>query len=206
MGRTAQGIKQRLSAIRYAHIATGHPDPLQGRARLWASLQGLARWESAPVRKVPVTPSMLRWIQRYLEQNTAAACEKAATWAAICTGWFFMLRASEYLPPVDPKVIRGCDLTFYHEGTVVSLFFLRLHSTVCTPHAPRGRREGCLASASSRTRPSGTSSAPVGCAGARQAGSVSLQLREAKIDQFQRGQIRTHHSTGEPICPVEALK
>ena len=30
MGRTAQGIKQRLSAVRYAHIASGHPDPLQG--------------------------------------------------------------------------------------------------------------------------------------------------------------------------------
>ena len=37
--------------------------------------------------------------------------------------------------------------------------------TVCTPHARRGRREGCSAFASSRTRPSGTSSAPVGCAG-----------------------------------------
>ena len=41
MGRTAQGIRQRLSAIRYAHIAAGFPDPLQGRVRLWASLQGL---------------------------------------------------------------------------------------------------------------------------------------------------------------------
>ena len=37
MGRTAQGIKQRLSAIRYAHIASGHPDPLEGRVRLWGS-------------------------------------------------------------------------------------------------------------------------------------------------------------------------
>ena len=43
MGRTAQGIEQRLSAVRYAHIAAGYPDPLQGRVRLWASLQGLAR-------------------------------------------------------------------------------------------------------------------------------------------------------------------
>ena len=34
MGRTAQGIRQRLSAIRYAHIAAGFPDPLQGRVRL----------------------------------------------------------------------------------------------------------------------------------------------------------------------------
>ena len=34
MGRTAQGIKQRLSGIRYAHIAAGYPDPLAGRVRL----------------------------------------------------------------------------------------------------------------------------------------------------------------------------
>ena len=166
MGRTAQGIKQRLSAIRYAHIATGHADPLQGRVRLWASLQGLVRWESAPVRKVPVTPAMLSWIKQYLSQSALAECEKAATWAAICTGWFFMLRASEYLTPTDPsqasrRVIRGCDLTFYLDGTPAPLF---------------------------------------------QAGSVSLQLRESKTDQFQRGQIRTHHKTGEEICPLEALK
>ena len=113
MGRTAQGIKQRLSAIRYAHIATGHADPLQGRVRLWAILQGLARWESAPVRKVPVTPSMLRWVKKYLAQSAIADCEEAATF---CTGWFFMLRASEYLPPIDPnqasrRVIQGCDLS-----------------------------------------------------------------------------------------------
>ena len=59
MGGTAQGIRQRLSAIRYAHIAAGFPDPLQGRVRLRASLQGLSRWESAPLRKVPVTPSII---------------------------------------------------------------------------------------------------------------------------------------------------
>ena len=166
MGRTAEGIKQRLSAVRYAHMATGHADPLQGRERLWASLKGLARWENAPVRKVPVTPVMLGWLKKYLAQSAVAECEKAATWAAICVGWFFMLRASEYLPPVDPnqasrRVIRGCDLTFYLDGTPVPLF---------------------------------------------QAGSISLQLQESKTDQFQRGQIRTHHRTGEEICPIEALQ
>ena len=57
-------------------------------------------------------------------------------------------------------------------------FFFRLHSTVCIPHARRGRREGCSASASSRTRPSGTSSAPVGCAGARQ---TSKERRRSEL-------------------------
>ena len=39
-----------------------------------------------------------------------------------------------------------------------------------------------------------------------EAGSLSIQLRESKTDQFQRGQIRTHHCTGEEICPVKALQ
>ena len=47
-------IKQRLSAVRYAHIAAGYPDPLQDRVRLWASLQGLARWEKAPAIQSPL--------------------------------------------------------------------------------------------------------------------------------------------------------
>ena len=33
-----------------------------------------------------------------------------------------------------------------------------------------------------------------------------LQLREAKNDQFSRGQVRTHHLTGSPICPVLSLR
>ena len=36
--------------------------------------------------------------------------------------------------------------------------------------------------------------------------AVVLQLREAKNDQFSRGQVRTHHLTGSFICPVLALR
>ena len=39
-----------------------------------------------------------------------------------------------------------------------------------------------------------------------EATTVVLQLREAKNDQFSRGQVRTHHLTGSPICPVLALR
>ena len=166
MGRTAQGIRQRLSAVRYAHIAAGFPDPLQGRVRLWASLQGLARWENAPLRKVPVTPLMLKWIFDYLLQGSRSQQEKAALWGSICIGWFFMLRASEYLPPPNPehapkRVLRGGDVVFYKEGQVSSF---------------------------------------------RDADEVALHLREAKNDQFQRGQTRAHHRTSAAICPVDALQ
>ena len=109
MKRTSQGIRQRLSAVRYAHIAAGYPDPLVGRVRLWAALQGFTRWETPRVRKVPVTPEMLRWIKSYLAQGSRTRQEQAALWAAVCTGWFFMLRASEYLPPlVSTMPLREC--------------------------------------------------------------------------------------------------
>ena len=121
MGRTAQGIKQRLSGIRYAHIAAGYPDPLAGRVRLWAALAGMHRWDGAPVRKVPVTPRMLTWLRVYLQGSNRPAEEKAAVWASICLGWFYMLRASEYLPGIDAlnapsRVLRGSDLDFFRDG------------------------------------------------------------------------------------------
>ena len=42
-------------------------------------------------------------------------------WASICLGWFYMLRASEYLPGMDAfnapaRVLRGSDLDFFREG------------------------------------------------------------------------------------------
>ena len=127
MGRTAQGIKQRLSGIRYAHIAAGYPDPLAGRVRLWAALAGMHRWDGAPVRKVPVTPRMLAWLRAYLQGSNRPAEEKAAVWASICLGWFYMLRASEYLPGIDAlnapaRVLRGSDLDFFRDGKKCSVF------------------------------------------------------------------------------------
>ena len=128
MGRTSQGIRQRLSAVRYAHIAAGYPDPLAGRVRLWAALQGLARWETPTQRKVPVTPAMLRWILGYLTRGNRPLSESSALWASLCTGWFFMLRASEFLPPADPssapmRVMRGLDVEpFDSEQRKCSIF------------------------------------------------------------------------------------
>ena len=39
-----------------------------------------------------------------------------------------------------------------------------------------------------------------------EADSMSMHLRESKNDQFQRGQVHSHHSTNESICPVRALQ
>ena len=65
MERSIGGIRQRLSAIRYAHITAGYPDPLSGKPRLWSAVAGLQRWEGAPTRKLPVTPTMLRWLSQH---------------------------------------------------------------------------------------------------------------------------------------------
>ena len=167
MGRTAQGIRQRLSGIRYAHIASGFPDPLQGRVRLWAALQGLHRWDGPQIRKIPVTVEMLRWLHVYLHNGGRDRPEAAALWSAVCLGWFFMLRASEYLPPLEvmgapPRVLRGRDLEFFCNGDVRCSIW--------------------------------------------EASTLVLQLREAKNDQFARGQVRTHHLTGNVICPILALR
>ena len=167
MGRTAQGIRQRLSGIRCAHISSGFPDPLQGRVRLWAAIQGLHRWDGPQVRKIPVTVEMLRWLRSYLLDGGRDRPEAAALWSAVCLGWFFMLRASEYLPPQElsgapPRVLKGRDLEFFGDSGVRCSVW---EATV-----------------------------------------VVLQLREAKNDQFSRGQVRTHHLTGSPICPVLSLR
>ena len=167
MGRTAQGIRQRLSGIRYAHISSGFPDPLQGRVRLWAAIQGLHRWDGPQVRKIPVTVEMLRWLRSYLLDGGRDRPEAAALWSAVCLGWFFMLRASEYLPPQElsgapPRVLKRRDLEFFGDNGVRCSVW---EATV-----------------------------------------VVLQLREAKNDQFSRGQVRTHHLTGSPICPVLSLR
>ena len=59
------------------------------------ALDGLRRRDGAPKRKKPVTPRMMRWIRRRLRPESSR--EGAALWAAVATGYFFLLRASEYV-------------------------------------------------------------------------------------------------------------
>ena len=121
LGKSIGGIRQRLSAIRYAHIVAGFPDPLVGRPRLWAAVAGLQRWEGSPLRKLPVTPSMLRWLVRYLKGTGFSITDQMMVRGALLTGWFFMLRASELLPQSDGsdpinRALRPADITFYKDG------------------------------------------------------------------------------------------
>ena len=98
MGRQDGTVKQRLFAIRYAHLVEGLPDPLAHRARLWAAINGIKRWQSSTRRKKPITPRMLLWLRSYLGSAAGlGTADAAAIWFAVALGFFFLLRASEYL-------------------------------------------------------------------------------------------------------------
>ena len=85
MKRSISGIRQRLSAIRYTHIAAGFPDPLQGKPRLWAAIAGLQRWEGSPLTKLPVTPEMLRWLIHHVKGVGFSVADQAVVKGALLT-------------------------------------------------------------------------------------------------------------------------
>ncbi|CAK0834605.1 unnamed protein product, partial [Prorocentrum cordatum] len=99
VGRTEGAIKQKLFAVRFAHLVAGYSDPLLHRGRLWSTLAGLKRWQGPETkRKKPVTPAMLERLRGFLQQEAKLPEEGAVViWAAIVMAFFFLLRASEYL-------------------------------------------------------------------------------------------------------------
>ena len=123
MGLRATTIRQRLFAIRYAHSLAGFGDVAADRRRLWTAMEGLKRWDGKARRKLPATPRMLRWLKDYLFNHGAEPHGEAVVlWAALMTGYFFMLRASEYLVQPEKawsldRVVQGRDLQGLRDGT-----------------------------------------------------------------------------------------
>ena len=122
--RSESTIKTRLAAIRALHVNLGLDDPLASLKRVDLLLQGYARLRGTPMRRHPVTPAMLRWIRAGLRPE--ASLDGATLWAALMLGFFFLLRASEYLAPEAgnraAQGIRGADLTPRLQGCPVKSF------------------------------------------------------------------------------------
>ncbi|CAK0837287.1 unnamed protein product [Prorocentrum cordatum] len=129
IARTEGAIKQKLFAVRYAHLVAGYSDPLLHRGRLWSTLAGLKRWQGPETkRKKPVTPAMLEWPRGFLQQEAKLPEEDAVViWAAVVTAFFFLLRASEYLLQGGSswsfeRVLHGEDVGPRKEGKRVASF------------------------------------------------------------------------------------
>ena len=102
-------IKIRLAAIRSHHSTLGLPDPLANMPRVPLAIAGVKRRYGTKERRRPVTPSMLWWLGEHLQFGKTS--EGSLLWAALCLGFFFLLRASEYLDTgyTDfERGLRGC--------------------------------------------------------------------------------------------------
>ena len=95
MGKSPGTVKLRIAAMRSRHLTLGLPDPLYYMPRVPLALSGLRRRWGTPERRLPVTPEMLRWLRRNLKPQGSSS--DSLVWAAVMLGFFFLLRASEYL-------------------------------------------------------------------------------------------------------------
>jgi hypothetical protein len=71
---------------------------------------------------MPVTPDMLKWLGNHLSFGKSE--EASLLWAALVLGFFFLLRASEYLDVgyQDPRRgLRGSDITLKLNGKALGL-------------------------------------------------------------------------------------
>ena len=71
-GLSGGTIKSHLFAIQTMHARAGIPDPVGGAARVWMVLEGLRKSSPAALRKLGVTPAMLRWIRKRLDLSGPA--------------------------------------------------------------------------------------------------------------------------------------
>ena len=123
LGKGHSSVKVRLTALGHYHLAAGVPDPLANCSRVWMALRSIKREEGSPVRKLPVTPEMLQWVQ---ETSGTHGDYGLVLRAALNTGYFFLLRAGEYVATKgqgwNPRtMLLGRDVEFRREGKLAPL-------------------------------------------------------------------------------------
>ena len=117
LGKAPGTVKLRLGAIRNHHLALGLPDPLVHMPRVPMALAGLKRRYGTKERRKPVTTRMLAWIKSRISIETSS--DAALLWAAVTIGFFFLLRASEYLDvgrPTPGRGLLGRHVVLKHQG------------------------------------------------------------------------------------------
>ena len=126
LGGSAATVKQALFAIKARHKRAGAGDPTEHMHRLWILVNALDRRAERRPRRLGVTPGMLKWLGRQLEMEASegeARVDCLAMSGALLTGWFFMLRAKEFLDSSgvdEAMILRGCDVKFTRGGEIVS--------------------------------------------------------------------------------------
>ena len=110
------------------HLVAGHEDPTLHKVRIWAALNGYKRWQPETKRKYPVLPAMLLWIKKHLSTSeTLSRVDQAILWAAIMVGFFFLLRASEFLVTMGrswgtSRTLKGNDIEARRDNLQVMNF------------------------------------------------------------------------------------
>ena len=128
LGKAAGTIRNHLFGIQYAHLKAGLEDPLANKERVWLVLDALRRERPPAPRKLGVTPAMLLWIKKRLRKGNFRKgasgkqrdeeTDAVALWAALCLGFFFLLRAGEYLGSTQEpgRLLHGKDVSLKREG------------------------------------------------------------------------------------------
>ena len=119
-------VKIRMAAFRSIHLSMGLPDPTAHLPRIPLAMAGIKRRYRTKVRRKPVTPEMLQWIGRQVDYGKSK--EGSLMFAAVCFGYFFLLRASEYLCVgynQPDKGLRGQDVNLKVNGKDCTLQNIR---------------------------------------------------------------------------------
>ena len=110
---------RKLYGLRHKHVSMGYGDVLKHKPRLWQFMAALKKVKPPAESKHPVTVAMLKTIKGMLDLSVL---EGKLTWAAVCTGFHFMMRSAEYLAKESggrfdlDRVLRVQDVTFYIKG------------------------------------------------------------------------------------------